>query len=354
MPPSALSGIRVLDISNFFAAPLVSSLLGDFGAEVIKVEPPQGDPYRQTHLWPLLARNKKSITLDFTTDEGCEAFRRLVATADVVVENLPSALLEQRGHDWATLSAINPRLIMLSLSCYGQTGPYAGRPGNGTLGEAFAGLTHLTGPADGAPVLPSVAIGDAVGALSAANGIVTALYWRDARGGTGQHIDATLYEPMLQAICQATANWKPGQPPRRLGNRLTDSQFRNVFRTGDDRYVVVALSTPRQLRGLRDLIGAAADADAEQIAALWIGERTRQEVLEIFAERGLLAVPANDLDDVFADRHVRARESLIRVDDPVYGPIALPGSFPALSATPGGLRWVAAPLGAHNAEVLGE
>ena len=348
-----LSGVRVLDIANFYAAPLVASLLGDFGAEVIKVEPPTGDLFRGNTLWPMIMRNKKSVTLDFANPEDCATLRELIATADVVVENYSDAWKESRGLDWAALSAANPRLIMLSLSCFGQSGPYAGRPGNGSMGEAFGGFTHMTGPEDGTPVIPSLPLGDAVGALSAAYGVVSALYWRDAGGGTGQRIDASLYEPMLQVMAPAIARWTPQDSPRRLGNRMPESFLRNIFPTSDGRYLLIALSTKRKLVEFMELVGAEPDADPEATAEAWTSAQSLDEVMAICEARGMLAMPVNSIDDLLADPHIAARGNLLHFQDAVQGAFMLPAPAPGLSASPGAVGWTGAAAGAHNAEILG-
>ena len=349
-PP--LSRIRVLDIANFYAAPLVASLLGDFGAEVIKVEPLTGDLFRGNTLWPMIMRNKKSVTLDFSSPDDCATLRELIATADVVVENYSEAWKAARGLDWQALSALNPRLIMLSLSCFGQSGPYAGRPGNGSMGEAFGGFTHMTGPEDGTPVIPSLPLGDAVGALSAAYGVVSALYWRDAGGGTGQRIDASLYEPMLQVMAPAIARWTPQDSPRRLGNRMPESFLRNIFPTSDGRYLLIALSTKRKLVEFMELVGAEPDADPEQAAAAWTAGQTLEAVMTICESRGMLAMPVNSIDDLLADPHIAARGNLRHFEDAVQGAFMLPAPTPVLSATPGVLGWTGAAPGAHNDEIL--
>lgn len=349
---SALSGIRVLDIANFFAAPLVASLLGDFGAEVIKIEPPGGDRYRGTSLWPVIMRGKKSVTLDLSAPADCARLRELVATCDVVVENYSADWRQSRGLDWETLRAINPRLIMLSLSCFGQSGPYAGRPGNGSMGEAFAGLTHMTGPEDGAPVIPSVPLGDAVGALSAAFGVVAALYWRDAGGGTGQKIDATLYEPILQLMAPTLARWSPDNSPRRLGNRMPESFLRDIVLTADGRYLLIALSTRRKLEEFLAMVGAPADAVPETAAADWARSRTLGQAMAACEARGMLAMPVNAIDDLLADPHIAARGNLQHFTDPALGAFMLPAPTPALSATPGTIGWDAVAPGAHNSEIL--
>jgi crotonobetainyl-CoA:carnitine CoA-transferase CaiB-like acyl-CoA transferase len=173
--PGALGDLRVIDMASLYAAPLAATIMADFGADVVKVEPPEGDGFRGSKMWPLVARGKRCVALDLRSEEGCAALKDLVARADVVVENYPPGVLDRRGIGWQALSAINPRMVMLSISCFGAAGPYAGRPGSGTIGEGFAGLTHLTGAADGPPTLPTVALGDAVGAMSAVIGVLAAL-----------------------------------------------------------------------------------------------------------------------------------------------------------------------------------
>ncbi len=348
-----LAGLRVLDIASLYAAPLAATILGDFGAEVIKVEPPGGDGFRGSGLWPAIARNKKSITLDLRQPEGCAVLRELVKAADVVVENYPAQVLEKRGIDWATLSAINPELVMLSLSCYGRTGPYANRPGSGTIGEGFAGLTHLTGPADGPPLLPSVALGDAVGALSMVVGTMMALYWRDTGGQRGQHIDASLYEPILHAVTNATARWKPGQSPQRSGSRLPGSAIRNVYATADGHYVVISASTERHVADLVQLAGGQPGDDADAVLAAWIRTQPVDGLIATLAAKRLPVARVNDIDTLLADPHIQARGSLLHLQDAELGDTAQVAPTPKLSATPGEIRWLNPGLGQHTDEILG-
>ena len=351
----ALAGVRVIDMASLYAAPLAASLLADFGADVVKLEPPEGDSFRGTRLWPLVARGKRSVTADLRTPEGCALLKRLVAGADVVVENYPAGALDRRGLGWEALSAINPRLIMLSVSCYGADGPYAGRPGSGTIGEAFGGLTHLTGEANGPPMLPSTALGDAVGAMSATIGVLTALFWRE-RSGRGQHIDASLYEPILHLVAHAAARWSPGSSPARGGSQLP-GVLRNVFRASDGRHVALSCSTPRHTTELAELAGAPPHVGlSEQDAAVaaWIAGRPQAEVIAELTRRRLPVTPVNDLEDLLGDPQALARKSLLRLDDEELGELLLAAPAPRLAATPGRIGPINPVLGGANAAIPAE
>lgn len=354
MSTQALEGLRVLDISSYYAAPFVATLLADFGAEVIKVEPPEGDSMRGGHLWSVIGRNKKSITIDLRKPEGCDLLRDLARKADAVVDNYPVGALEKRGIGWTQLSALNPRLVWTTVSCYGQTGPYADRPGNGTLSEGFGGLVDLTGPADGKPVMPSLPLGDAIGAMNIALGMMMALYWRDARGGTGQHIDASLYEPILLAISHAVSRWSPGKSPRRMNSRLPTLPIRNVFATADGRYVVTSTTTRRHYVDILTLAGGDPDskADPDPIVASWIARHSQKEVLERFTAMRVPIAPVNDLETLVNDPQVLARESLLHRQHPKFGEIVVTAPSPRMSATPGQLRSIGPELGQHTDEVL--
>lgn len=349
--PLPLAGLRVLDIASLYAAPFAATLLGDFGAEVIKIEPPEGDSFRNTAMWGLVGRNKKSVTLDLRTPAGCEDLLKLVETADVVVQNYPREVLERRGIDWKAMSTRNPRLVMVSVSCFGQTGPYAGRPGSGTIGEGFGGLTGLTGRPEDVPMLSSVALGDAIGAMNAAMGTVAALYWRDLRGGSGQEIDVSLFEPILMAISGACADWLPGNSPQRKGGRLGGG-IRNAYRTADGGHVVISASTPRHAAELAQLAGAEAGTDPDVAVAAWMARHSQAEVLDILVAKRLPVAPVNDIDAMLADPQVIARGSLLRTE--VNGrPAVLPAPHPKLFESPGSIRSTGAALGEHNAEILG-
>lgn len=349
-----LAGLRVLDIASLYAAPLAASLLADFGADVVKVEPPAGDSFRGTRMWPLVARGKKSLVLDLTTDQGCGRLRDLIGATDVLVENFPPAVLERRGLAWPTLSAINPRLIMLSVSCFGQGGPYANRPGSGTIGEAFGGLTALTGAPDGPPMLSSVALGDCVGAMSGVIGVMVALYNRD-RSGRGQQIDVSLYEPILQIVAHATPRWAPGQAPRRSGSKLP-GVLRNVYAT-EDGFVAVSASTARHQKALSILAGGSgeeADQAADDLVVGWMRERSTAQVVEALVDGRIPVAPVNDLEALLQDPQVRDRASLLRRSDPELGELLLAGVVPRLLGTPGRIGHANPPLGVDGDAIVSE
>ena len=353
--PMALAGLRVLDIASLYAAPLAATMLADFGAEVVKVEPPAGDGFRGTKMWPIVARGKRSIVLDLRSTEGCSVFKKLVATSDVVVENFPAKVLEARGIGWSELSTINPALIMLSVSCFGRTGPYADRPGSGSIGEGFAGLTYVSGQADGPPTLPGVALGDAVGAMNAVIGVMTALYARDRNGGIGQQVDVSLYEPILQIMGQAMHRWSPGNSPTRNGSKMPGGGLRNVYATRDGKYVVISASTERHERELIELTACdAADSDPDAQVAAWISNRMLADVVDELVKRRLPVTPINDIDAQLADPHIVARGSLVRETDSQLGDLVLAAPTPKLSATPGRIRSLGPELGMDTDAVLRE
>jgi len=360
--PLPMAGLRVLDIASLYAAPLAATVLADFGAEVIKIEPPGGDGFRKTAMWPVVARNKKSITLDLRQQEGCRIFKELIEKSDVLIENYPTAVLKTRGIAYEDLTARNPGLVMVSVSCFGQTGPYAPRPGSGTIGEAFGGLPHMVGPADGPPMLPSFPLGDAIGALNIVVGTMMALYWRDAglgpRNGSdeprrGQHIDASLYEPVLFALSQVMSRWQPGQSPKRSGSRLLTSLIRNVYPTADHDYVVISVSTERHVVDLLNLAGGDR-SDADAAVARWIENLPLAVVLATLSAARIPVAPVNDIDALLDDPHIQARESIVRVHDAELGALALVAPCPRLSRTPGTIRSIGPVLGGHNDEIYRE
>ncbi len=377
MTDGALAGMRVLDISTLFAAPQIAAALGDLGADVVKAEPPQGDPLRvmglqrdgRSLMWALVARNERAITLDLDHEVGRDLLHRLVERADVLVENFPHSTLERWHCTYDELAARNSRLVMVSVSCYGASGPYRDRPGAGTLAEAFGGLTHMIGEADGPPMLPSVALGDTVTAMAGVIGTLAACYHRDARGGRGQHVDVSMYEPILQLLAGTIVAYDPtGDTPHRTGSRVPGGVPRNVYRTGDGHWVVVSGTTDPQVARLLPMIGrdspedrarfarsgerlAAAD-ELDRLVADWIAARDRNDVIEAFLRARIPAAPVNDLPAILDDPHVASRASLVRVDDDKLGPLTMPSPTPRLSATPGRVRTSGPALGAHNDEVF--
>jgi len=376
MDGGALDGLRVLDISTLFAAPQVAAALGDLGADVVKVEPPQGDPLRaigaqrdgRSLMWALVGRNKRSITLDLDTDGERDLFHRLVGQADVLVENFPRSTLERWHCTYDELAARNRRLVMVSVSCYGATGPYRDRPGAGTLAEAFSGLTHMIGEADGPPMLPSVALGDTITAMAGVIGALAACYQRDTGGGRGQHVDVSMYEPVLQLLAGTIAGYDPtGEPPRRTGSRVRGGVPRNVYRTRDGQWVAVSGTTDAQVARLLPLIGhdtpgdrarfersadrlAAAD-ELDGLVADWIAARDRSDVLDALLRARIPAAPVNDLRALLDDPHVSSRSSVVCVDDEL-GSLTMPAPTPRLGSTPAQIRATGPRLGAHNDDVF--
>ena len=371
----ALDGLRVLDVSNLFSAPQVAAILGDFGADVVKLEPPEGDPLRgmgaQRHgrslMWAYANRNKRGITLDLASDAGQDVFRRLVPRFDVVVENLPAAVRRRWHCTYDELAGLREDVVVVSVTCYGQDGPYADRPGAGTLAEAFAGLTHMTGDADGPPVLPSVPVGDLLTGIVGALGAVVACYHR-ATGGRGQHVDVSMYEPVLQLLAATVTGYAPGGPvPMRTGSRVPGGVPRNVYRTADSRWVAVSGTTDTQVARMLQVLGrdtaemreqfgtsaarlAAAD-ELDGLVAAWVAAHDRDHVLATLLDARIPAAPVNDLPSLLADPHVRARDDLVAVDGGDLGLLTMVAPAPRLGGTPGSIRAPGPEKGAHNDEV---
>jgi crotonobetainyl-CoA:carnitine CoA-transferase CaiB-like acyl-CoA transferase len=377
MADRALEGLRVLDISTLFAAPQIAAVLGDLGADVVKVEPPSGDPLRamgaqrdgRSLMWALAARNKRSVTLDLDNEAGRDLLYRLVERADVLVENFPRSTLERWRCTYDELAARNRRLVMVSVSCYGATGPYRDRPGAGTLAEAFGGLTNMIGEANGPPMLPSVALGDTVTAMAGVIGTLAACYHRDTGGGRGQHVDVSMYEPILQLLAGTMVAYDPGgEVPRRTGSRVPGGVPRNVYRTGDGHWVVVSGTTDAQVARLLPLIGhdtpedrarfgrsearLAAAEELDCLVAEWIAERDRRGVIDAFLGARIPAAPVNDVPAILDDPHVSERHSLVQIRDDQLGSLTMPFPSPRLSATPGEIRSTGPELGEHNDEVF--
>lgn len=345
-PP--LAGVRVLDVASLYAAPLIATFLADHGADVVKVEPPEGDGYRRDSpaLWALVGRGKRSLTLDLGTAEGCDLLRRLLPHFDVIVENWPLRLARQRGLTPEEMRAVNPAMVVVSASGFGHDGPYAGRPANGTLGEAFAGLTHLTGDPDGPPMLPSVPLGDAVGAAFGAMGALAALVGQ-LRTGAGAHVDVTVFEPILHLLGPALTGHAVGSPPPLRDGGDMGVVLRGTFATADGRWVAIGCGTPRHAQSVVSLVGGGDGQPLRARAAAWIAARKRDDVLDAMLEARIPVVPVNDLADVIADPHVQARGSLLAHGD---GVVAAPAPRVAGSATT--IRFPE--LGDANADLLGD
>ncbi|AYF75495.1 CoA transferase [Nocardia yunnanensis] len=371
-----LTGIRVLDAATLFAGPLAATMLADFGAEVIKIEHPAGDPVR-THgaqrdgvglWWKMLGRNKKSVTLYLGSPEGQELFRRMAADADVVIENFRPGTLERWGLSYATLRQHNPGLVLARVTGFGQTGPYAHRPGFGTLAEAMSGFAAMTGEPDGPPTLPPFGLADGIAALTTAFAIMTALRARE-RDGQGQQIDLAIVEPILTLLGpHILAYDQLGQLPARTGNRSVNNAPRNTYRTADGRWVAVSTSAQSIAERVMRLVGRpefltepwfatgsgrAAHAD-ELDAAVgeWISQRDTDEVVTAFEKAEAAVAPIYTAADILADPQFHALETITTVEDAELGPLRMQNVLFRLSETPGEIRWSGPPLGAHTEEVL--
>ena len=370
--PMPLEGIRVLDLGNFMAGPMAATWLGDFGADVIKVEHPKGDGVRhwgQTKqgdplYWKMLSRNKYCITLNLSTPAGQSLLKRLVEKSDVLIENFTPGTMAKWGLDYQSLAQVNPRIVMLSISAYGQTGPYSLRPGFGTLAEAMSGYAYINGQEDGPPTLPSFGLADGVAGLNGAFGVMLALRQRD-QSGKGQHVDTALYEPLLTILGPQVIEYDQlGIVQQRLGSRLPFSAPRNVYQTKDGKWLSMSSSAqsvfertmhaigkphlikdPRfldnRLRGVNHL-----EIDAE--IGQWCALHTLDDAMRILVEHEAAAAPVYSVAEVVEDPHFTERGSVVSVDDPTLGPVRMQAPFPRLSDTPGRLRFTGPKLGAHN------
>ncbi|WP_181763628.1 CaiB/BaiF CoA transferase family protein [Streptomyces albidus (ex Kaewkla and Franco 2022)] len=373
----ALAGVKVLDIATLFAGPLAATLLGDYGADVVKIEHPKGDPVRSHGAskdgvglwWKMLARNKKAITLYLGSPEGQETFRRMVADADVVIENFRPGTLERWGLGYDVLSEINPRLVLARVTGFGQFGPYAKRPGFGTLAEAMSGFAAITGQPDGPPTLPPFGLADGVSALTAAFGIMTALHARE-RTGRGQVLDLAIIEPMVTLLGpQAITYDQLGELQPRTGNRSANNAPRNTYRTKDGSWVAVSTSAQSVAERVMRLVGRPEFVDepwfasgaeraehAEELdeaVGSWIARHTRSEVTDAFEEAQAAVAPIYDMSDIFTDPQYQALETITTVDDEELGQLRFQNVPFRLSETPGEVRWPGPRKGRDNAEVLG-
>ncbi len=379
-PQPPLVGLRVLDVSTILAGPICCQILGDFGAEVIKIEHPSAGDGMRGHgpkkhgvplWWKEISRNKRTLGLSLKAPEGAAIFRRLAATADVVVENFRPGTLERWGVGPDVLHRDNEGLVIARLTGFGQTGPYAGRPGFGTLAEAMSGFAHMTGEPDGPPTLPSFGLADTICGIAASSAVLMALRHREVGGGSGQVIDINILEPMMAAVGPApTVYQQLGVVQTRHGNRSTNNAPRNTYRTADGSWVAVSASAQRiaervaRLVGRPELIdepwfasgtGRAEHADVvDEAVGAWIAARTRAEVLAAFDEAQAAVAPVYDARDLMNDPHVRETEMLVEVDDDELGPMLMHNVMWRMSRTPGRIRHTGRQLGADTAAVLAD
>ena len=380
--PSArkpLAGLRVIDAGTMVAAPFATVLLADFGAEVIKIEhPQQGDGTRKLHpakdgvalWWKSISRNKRCITLDLSKPEGAEVFKDLVRGRDAVVENYRPGTFERWGLGYDVLRGVQPSLVMLRISGFGQTGPYRSRAGFGRVAEAMSGLTNLIGEPDGPPMTPGYPLGDLIAGVFGALSIMMALHHRDVRGGEGQVIDLALYEAVFRLLDYDPIQYDQLQQVHtRTGNRVAYVAPSSTFKTRDGKYLTLAASTQNVWVRLAGAIGredlvanpkfidnharVANSVEVNGLVGDWIERHTRDEVVRRFDECEVAYSAVFDMQDAFRDLQFRAREAMVRVPDAELGEAVVGNVVPRFSATPGSVDFLGAPLGAHNEEVYG-
>jgi len=376
----ALQGLKVLELGQLIAGPFAGKTLADFGADVIKIEPVEGgDPLRKWRLlregtsvwWEVQSRNKRSVALDLKTAEGQAAVRALAAEADVLIENFKPGTLEGWNLGWDALHALNPRLIMLRISGYGQTGPYAGKPGFGVLGEAMGGLRHLTAEPGRVPVRVGVSIGDTLAALHGVIGVLTALRHREVNGGQGQVIDVALYESVFNVMESLLPEYDAfGAVRGAAGSALPGIAPSNAYACADGAYVLVAGNGDSIFRRLMRAIGrpdletdpglarndgrVARVAEIDAAIGAWTAQHPIAHVIEVLDGAGVPAGRIYSVADIAADPQYQARDMIVQTADADGRPLKVPGIVPKLADTPGRLRTPAPRLGQHNDEVLGQ
>jgi crotonobetainyl-CoA:carnitine CoA-transferase CaiB-like acyl-CoA transferase len=375
--PLPLSDLRVVDCATLFAGPVIASLLGDFGADVVKIEHPRGDGLRSmgwqkngvSLWWALVSRNKRCITLKLSDSRGQELLKKLVTDADVFIENFRPGTLERWNLGPDILLELNPRLVIVRTTGFGQTGPYSHLPGFGTLAESISGFAHINGWPDKPPALPPLALADGIAALTGCSAVMIALWWRERGGeGKGQVIDLSIYEPLFwvlgpQALLYDQLRIVQG----RTGNRAPFTAPRNTYRTKDGRWLGLSASAQsiaeRVMRivGRADLIEEPWFADhmgrlehvdeLDEIIQDWIGQRTTEDVLAAFAEGEAAIAPIYSIADIVTDPQYLERETIVRVPHPKLGSVLMQNVIPRLSDTPGQIRHPGPEIGEHNEEI---
>jgi crotonobetainyl-CoA:carnitine CoA-transferase CaiB-like acyl-CoA transferase len=376
----ALAGVRVLDLATLFAGPMAATILGDFGADVIKIEhPTKGDPVR-THgpskdgiplWWSMLSRNKRVIALYLGDPRGAEVAKRLVAQSDVLIENFRPGTLEKWGLSPADLHRINPGLVIARVTGFGQFGPYANRPGFGTLAESMSGFAAMTGEPDGPPTLPPFGLADGIAALATSQAIMTALYAREKNGGRGQVVDLAIIEPILSILGpQPMVYDQLGIVQPRTGNRSVNNAPRNTYRTKEGRWVAVSTSAQSIAERVMRLVGHPEVIDEpwfakgstrvehadllDKYVGEWIDEREFAVVVEAFEAAEAAIAPIYDIHDIFTDPQFQALDTITTVSDPDLGPLRMQNVLYRLSENPGSIRWTGRKRGADTKVVLTE
>lgn len=374
-----LRRLKVLDASTILAGPTLAMMLGDFGADVIKIEHPEGDGMRHFGydkdgvplFWKVVNRNKRCVTLNFSKPGGQAILKDLVRDADVLIENFRPGTMERWGLGYEELAAVNPRLVMVRVSGFGQTGPLAPHPGFGTVAEAMSGFAFINGDPDGPPMLPPVGLGDTVAAHYGVYATMAALYERDAMGsGKGQVVDLSIYEPLFSACgYQTTLFDQTGVVQQRLGNKSAANAPRGVYRTRDGHWVALSAASASVTRRVLTLTGGPGVAsdprfqtgkgrrehsdELDRIVGDWIAARTQEEVLDAFEKAQAVVGPVLDISQIVSHPHFLARHDVIEIEDQDLGKVRMQNVFPFLSRTPGRVRHTGGGLGEHNDAVYG-
>jgi succinyl-CoA--D-citramalate CoA-transferase len=375
-----LSGLRVLDAGTMVGGPFAATLAADYGADVLKVEKPGvGDAMRawspikdgRSLWWKVTARNKRLITLDLGKPAGRELFLQLVGEADAVIENFRPGTFARWGLSYDELATVNPRIVLVHVSGYGQTGPHAARPGYGTVAEGISGIPSFTGSPGGPPTLSAFPLADCLAATFALVGLLSAVYERDVAGsGRGQEVDVSLYEPLFRiAESQVIGYDQLGIVKQRRGNRIEEDSPRNTYATRDARWITISASSDRTFARLAeairrpDLITDPRFADnparirndmvLDEILADWMRALDSEEILEILERFDVVAGPVYDIADIFKDPQFRARENIVSVPDPDFGEVKMPGVVPRFSRCAGAVRFPGGALGRDNEQVWG-
>ena len=377
--PAPLEGLRVLDVSTILAGPLCCQILGDYGADVVKIEHPKAGDNMRGHgrskdgvplWWKEISRNKRTVALDLKAPKGGEVLRRLAATADVLVENFRPGTLERWGLGPDVLLELNPGLVIVRLTGFGQTGPYSSRAGFGTLAEAMSGFAAATGEADGPPTLPAFGLADSICGIAASSAVMMALRHRDLTG-KGQVVDLSILEPIMTAVGPGpTVYQQLGEIPQRHGNRSTNNAPRNTYRTSDDKWVAISTSAQRIAERVMELVGhpevigepwfATGAGRAEHVDLLdeyvgsWIAARDRETVLDAFTEAGAAIGAVYDARDITEDPHIRETKMLVEVEDDDLGPLLQHNVMWRMSESPGRIRFTGRAIGQDTDEVLHE
>lgn len=381
--PKPLAGVKVVEFGTLIAGPFCSRILAEFGAEVVKIEAPgEGDPLRkwrklyptgegETSLWWFVqSRNKQSVTINLKHPEGIEIARKLVAEADIVVENFRPGVMEKLGLGWDVLSAINPGLVMVRLSGFGQTGPMASQPGFGAIGESMGGLRYATGFADRPPVKTGISIGDSIAALWGALGALMALRHREVNGGAGQVVDVALYEAVFAMMESLVPEFDVfGFVRERTGNVMPGITPSNTHVTSDGKYLIIGANGDAIFKRFMRAVGradladdpqlatnAGRDARAEEIYGVidaWVAANDEEVVLRIAAGAQVPASRIYSAADMFCDPQFLARKMFETAQLPDGKEFAIPGIVPKLSLTPGETRWIGPALGEHTELILG-